>query len=180
MQATKLNIYAQNSRELWGIFHNWMNKYAITNEYTKKYTWWDGKRRRRNHASALLVWGLFLGDRTHGAGISASTALDASGSVDLILSVALRDSAHGATTLARTTHHAIGANLVSHKLEHLHSQTTYILSIFYKKINGNLKKGINFPNLSIIGERRGKYLRPKPENCNFREEKVGRTEYGRK
>ena len=55
-----------------------------------------------------------LRDRTHGARTSASAAIDAGISIDLVLAVALRNSADGALALAGTAADASIANYMSH------------------------------------------------------------------
>ena len=58
--------------------------------------------------------GLLLNGSAHGAGISASAAVDASVSVDHELAVALRNSGNGAALSASAAGDAFVSNLVSH------------------------------------------------------------------
>lgn len=61
-----------------------------------------------------VVCSLFSCGSAYGADIAACTALDASVSVDLVLSVALRDSAYGALISTSAAGNAIVRNLISH------------------------------------------------------------------
>ena len=70
----------------------------------------------RNLVTSLCTLnGLVLGnDSAGGAGVSASTAVQAGSSVDNVLVVALRDSASGASVSATAAAHASRSDLVCH------------------------------------------------------------------
>ena len=59
-------------------------------------------------------WELLLHRSAHGAGVGASTAVDASISIDLILAVALSDRGDGAAIGASAAADALSSDLVSH------------------------------------------------------------------
>ena len=63
---------------------------------------------------------LALRNSTHGAGVSAAAAIQASAGIDLVLRVTLGDSTHGAGISAGTAADASVTDLVSHWYVHLH------------------------------------------------------------
>ena len=76
-----------------------------------------GKKTAETQASAVHKLCRLLCSRSaYRASVSASTALDASVSVDNILGVALSDSAYRALVSASTAGNAIFGNLISHKM----------------------------------------------------------------
>ena len=77
---------------------------------------------------SYVVRQLALGNSTRGAGVGAATAIDAGAGVDDVVIVALRDSAHGASTLAGTTAHASVADDIGHWNTPPNSKTIVIVS----------------------------------------------------
>ena len=76
---------------------------------------------------------LFLGDDgAVGAGVAAGTAVQASGSIDDILVIALADSTGGANVRAGAAAHAGRSDFVSHG-KHLHQNCTPIVAYKLKK-----------------------------------------------
>lgn len=85
------------------------------------------KQRREN--PALFFCLLALGNRTHGAGTSAGTAVDAGAGVDDVLSVALGDRAHGAAISAGTAADASVTDNIGHDMY----TSIKMVSSFYHK-----------------------------------------------
>ena len=92
----------------------------------------------------LFVFRLLGLGSGHGASVSASTAVDAQISVDLVLGGTLGDRGNGAALGAGAAHDASIGNLVSHNCYLLNKLSTYVETIdiihLYARVSQHLLK----------------------------------------